>query len=70
MQELVSILLIGISLSMDTFSLCLSLGALNSTKNKLYLLPLMVGVLHFFMPLLGNVIGKSIIRYYFNCFSF
>ncbi len=61
MQELVSILLIGISLSMDTFSLCLSLGALNSAKNKLYLLPLMVGILHFFMPLLGNIIGKSII---------
>ena len=61
MKELVSILLIGISLSMDTFSLCLSLGAINNQKTKLYLLPLIVGILHFFMPLLGNLIGQSII---------
>lgn len=60
MKELVSILLIGISLSMDTFSLSLSLGTLKS-NNRLFILPIFVGILHFFMPLLGNLLGLKII---------
>lgn len=47
---------------MDTFSLCLSLGTLYNKKSKIYLLPLIVGILHFFMPLLGNLIGRPIIN--------
>lgn len=61
MQEIVSILLIGISLSMDTFSLSLSLGALTSNKH-LKLFPIYVGVFHFFMPIIGNIVGTSIIN--------
>ncbi len=62
MKELVSIMLIGVSLSMDTFSLSLSLGSLsNKTKNLRYF-SLIVGIFHFFMPLLGNMIGLKIVE--------
>lgn len=61
MKEIVSIILIGISLSMDTFSLSLSIGTFTQAK-KVFLLPLMVGVLHFFMPLLGNLLGRKLIN--------
>lgn len=62
MQEIVSILLIGISLSMDTFSLSLSVGSIANKNNLIKILPLFVGIFHFFMPLLGNFIGLSIIK--------
>lgn len=64
MQELVSIFLIGVSLSMDTFSLSLSLGSIIKKENILKLFPFLVGIFHFFMPLLGNFIGTSIINYF------
>lgn len=62
MQEIVSILLIGISLSMDTFSLSLSVGSIANKNNLIKILPLFVGIFHFFMPLLGNFIGLNIIK--------
>lgn len=61
MNELVSILLIGISLSMDTFSLSLSLGSLVHESKYLKVFPLLVGIFHYFMPLLGNIIGLKIV---------
>ena len=63
MQQIVSILLIGISLSMDTFSLALTIGSITIDK-RIYYLPFMVGIFHFFMPLLGNIIGLNIINYF------
>lgn len=62
MQEIVSILLIGLSLSMDTFSLSLTIGTLNTQKKLIKVLPIFVGLFHFFMPLLGNIIGLAIIE--------
>ena len=61
MHEIVSILLIGISLSMDTFSLSLSVGSLGTNNKILKILPFFVGVFHFFMPLFGNLIGIKLI---------
>ena len=61
MREIVSILLIGISLSMDTFSLSLTLGTVSENK-LIKILPLFVGIFHFFMPLLGNIIGITLIN--------
>lgn len=61
MHEIVSILLIGISLSMDTFSLSLSIGSLDSNNKIINILPWFVGIFHFFMPLMGNLIGIKII---------
>lgn len=46
-------LLIGISLSMDTFSLSLSYGTILPLKH-IYILPLIVGIFHFIMPICGN----------------
>lgn len=62
MQEIVSILLIGISLSMDTFSLSLSIGSISAKNDIIKLLPLFVGIFHFFMPLLGNIVGLAVIE--------
>lgn len=62
MQEIVSILLIGISLSMDTFSLSLSLGSIKTQSKYLHIFPLLVGIFHFIMPILGNLIGIEIIK--------
>ena len=61
MREIVSILLIGISLSMDTFSLSLTLGTVSENK-LIKILPLFVGIFHFFMPILGNIIGITLIN--------
>ena len=57
------LLLIGISLSMDTFSLSLSLGTFKISRHKCILFSVIVGIFHFFMPLLGNVLGNSIDRF-------
>lgn len=61
MNTLLTIFLIGISLSMDTFSLSLCYGTLNIPKSKCIALSLVVGIFHFFMPLLGLTVGNMII---------
>ena len=62
MNKLVSILLIGASLSMDTFSLSLSLSY-NLSKTKYFnLLPFTVGIFHFLMPSLGLFLGANILK--------
>ena len=57
------LLLIGISLSMDTFSLSLSLGTFNIAKPKCILFSCIVAIFHFFMPLFGVVLGNSINKF-------
>lgn len=64
MQELLSLLLIGVSLSMDTFSLSLSLGSIVKQNYFLKLFPIVVAIFHFIMPLLGNFVGINIIKYF------
>lgn len=55
-------LIIALSLSTDTFSLSLIYGTLNLDKKKEIILSITVGLFHFFMPLLGQSVGKSIIQ--------
>jgi len=55
------VFLIAISLSMDTFSLSIAYGTLGLKKKKIFLLSSIVGVFHFFMPFLGNIIGVNLI---------
>lgn len=43
---------------MDAFSLALSIGTLYIPKKKRLLLSFIVGIFHFFMPLIGMVVGK------------
>lgn len=52
------IILLAISLSMDAFSLAILYGTLNLTKKDIYLLSFTVGVFHFIMPNIGNLLGK------------
>lgn len=58
------IILIAISLSMDAFSLALSIGTLSLPKGSFMKLSTIVGVFHFFMPLLGSLVGSLFIKYF------
>ncbi|MBR3146084.1 MAG: manganese efflux pump [Bacilli bacterium] len=49
----------GIGLSMDAFSLSLSLGTTNPTKKTIIKTSIIVGIFHFIMPLLGYFIGYA-----------
>ena len=64
MKEILNILLIGIALSMDTFSLSLGVGTYNLEKKKCIELSLLVGLMHFIMPLLGNIVGEQIMHFF------
>lgn len=63
MNSLLAIILVGISLSMDTFSLSLCYGTLNLNIKKTIILSIIVGIFHFFMPILGLTIGNFIIEH-------
>lgn len=62
MREIFSIILIGIALSMDTFSLSLGVGMFNTTSKKALKLALIVGIMHFLQPLLGMCLGEQLIK--------
>ncbi len=62
MQEIISLILIGIGLSMDTFSISLSIGTLKISKKDINLISIIVGIFHFIMPLLGLIVGKNILE--------
>lgn len=55
------IFIIGISLSMDAFSLALAYGTLDLKENDINMLSTIVGIFHFFMPLLGGFMGSIIL---------
>ncbi|MDD3453327.1 MAG: manganese efflux pump [Bacilli bacterium] len=54
------LLIIAISLSMDAFSLSLAYGTIDINKKNRVLLSLIVGIYHFFMPIIGLKIGSNI----------
>ena len=57
MSSFFTILLIGISLSMDAFSLALIYGIQGMSKRNKIFLSLIVGIYHFIMPLIGLTFG-------------
>ncbi|MBQ2872901.1 MAG: manganese efflux pump [Bacilli bacterium] len=57
MSSFLTILIIGISLSMDAFSLALIYGMQGMSKRNKILLSLIVGIYHFIMPLIGLTFG-------------
>ncbi len=61
MKEFFSLVLIGIALSMDTFSLSLGVGTFNVSNKKAFKLALIVGFMHFVMPFLGMLVGNKLI---------
>ena len=63
MNTLLTTILVGISLSMDAFSLSLVYGTYGLSKKNIYLLSIIVGTYHFFMPLIGLLFGNFIQEY-------
>lgn len=61
-MSLTVILLIAIGLSMDAFSLAIIYGTLNLKKKMCKLMSIMVGIFHFFMPILGYILGKLVLN--------
>lgn len=57
MSSFFTILLIGICLSMDAFSLSLVYGMIGMSRNNKIFLSLIVGIYHFIMPLIGLIFG-------------
>ena len=64
MNIFLTIIIIGISLSMDAFSLALIYGTYNIKNKDIFLLSSIVGIFHFFMPLMGLTFGSFISRYF------
>jgi len=63
MNIIFTIILIGISLSMDAFSLALIYGTYSLKKKDIIMLSSIVGVFHFFMPLMGLGFGGIILKF-------
>lgn len=62
-MDIILLFLIAISLSMDAFSLSLAYGTINLSKKNINLLSLIVGIYHFFMPIIGMLLGNYIIKF-------
>ncbi len=61
-MSILLVTLIALSLSMDAFSLSLLYGTLKMDKNSKIKLASIVGLFHFIMPILGNLVGNTIIK--------
>ena len=61
-MSIIPVILIALSLSMDAFSLSLAYGTLKMEKASKLKLSIIVGLYHFFMPLLGDIVGYNIIN--------
>lgn len=61
MGALLSTFIVGISLSMDAFSMALIYGTVGLSRKQEVILSVIVGIFHFFMPLLGFWFGSIII---------
>ena len=60
MKEFIILLLIGLSLSIDTFGVSTVIGMYNKNKKKNIYISILVGLFHFIMPLIGVLITKKI----------
>ena len=63
MSSFLTIILIGISLSMDAFSLALIYGTYGLSSRRQFMLSVIVGCFHFFMPLIGYKISNILSNY-------
>ena len=63
MKQLLLLLIIGVSLSVDAFSVSTVIGLTNPSVKKCTITSIVVGIFHFFMPLLGNYLGISLFEY-------
>ena len=61
MKEILLLLIIGVSLSIDAFSISTCIGMTKIPKNKTFNISITVGIFHFIMPLIGVIISHLII---------
>lgn len=59
---LITSIMIAIGLSMDAFSLAILYGMNKMTNKKICLLSIIVGLYHFFMPIIGFYVGKIVLK--------
>ena len=64
MSALLSTFIVGVSLSMDAFSLALVYGTVGLSRKQKVMLSVIVGVFHFFMPLIGLSFGDIILNHF------
>ncbi len=62
-MQILILIIIAVSLSMDAFSLSLAYGTLNLSRKNILILATIVGIYHFFMPLIGLIIGSAIMNF-------
>jgi len=62
-MEIFIIFVIAVSLSMDAFSLSLAYGTLRLSKKENLTLSTIVGIYHFFMPIIGMFLGNFILNF-------
>lgn len=62
-MEIIILITIALTLSMDAFSLSLAYGTLNFKQKEINILSIIVGAYHFFMPLLGIIVGSLVTKY-------
>lgn len=63
MNELIILLIIGVCLSIDAFSISTVIGMYNLNIKKTFITSLTVGIFHFIMPLIGVMISYQITKY-------
>ena len=61
MLHFFTVIIAALSLSMDAFALSLALGTLNYNKKKILTISIIVGIFHFIMPLLGNLVSEKLL---------
>lgn len=61
-MSLIIIFILAVGLSMDAFSLSLIYGTLDLKSSMRKLMSIMVGIFHFFMPIIGYQIGELILK--------
>ncbi len=62
-MEILTLFLIGLSLSLDAFSLSLAYGLLGTPQKDIMAFSLTVGLFHFIMPLIGASISYKLLLY-------
>ena len=64
MSALLSTFIVGVSLSMDAFSMSLAYGTVGISLKQKLLLSVIVGIFHFIMPLIGLCFGGFITNHF------
>ena len=62
-MQILTLISIGLSLSIDAFTLSMAYGLLKVPKKQIILTSLSVGLFHFFMPLIGFSINTKLDKY-------